>query len=224
MKKCPRCGMPVANMALRCPKCKTSFDEAPVAYSYPPQSVNNNGVIVRDANFERIMQISQGIIPPGEAVHVALKGAFKEYLICTDSMVYIIKQGFMTGHTFGAGDFKMPYKNITNAEVDMHLLTGYFELSTGGLQNKRMSYWSSDKNLDPAKQPNVISLNDRNMANLFRQASSYIMERVRSSEANATTNNSLSAADELRKFKALLDDGIITEADFQAKKRQLLNL
>ncbi len=33
-----------------------------------------------------------------------------------------------------------------------------------------------------------------------------------------------SAADEIRKFKALLDDGIITEEEFQAKKSQLLNL
>ena len=33
-----------------------------------------------------------------------------------------------------------------------------------------------------------------------------------------------SAADEIRKFKSLLDDGIITEEEFQAKKKQLLNL
>lgn len=32
------------------------------------------------------------------------------------------------------------------------------------------------------------------------------------------------AADEIRKFKALLDDGIITEEEFQAKKKQLLGI
>jgi hypothetical protein len=32
------------------------------------------------------------------------------------------------------------------------------------------------------------------------------------------------ATDELRKFKSLLDDGVITQEDFDAKKKQLLNL
>lgn len=36
-------------------------------------------------------------------------------------------------------------------------------------------------------------------------------------------NNSLSSADELRKFKQLLDDGIITQEEYEEKKRQLLN-
>lgn len=33
-----------------------------------------------------------------------------------------------------------------------------------------------------------------------------------------------SAADELRKYKSLLDDGIISQAEFDAKKKQLLGL
>jgi len=32
------------------------------------------------------------------------------------------------------------------------------------------------------------------------------------------------AADEIRKFKGLLDDGIITQEEFDAKKKQLLGL
>lgn len=33
-----------------------------------------------------------------------------------------------------------------------------------------------------------------------------------------------SAADELRKYKELFDEGVLTEAEFQAKKEQLLKL
>lgn len=36
--------------------------------------------------------------------------------------------------------------------------------------------------------------------------------------------NSTSSADEIRKFKELLDEGIISEEDFSAKKKELLNL
>ena len=43
-------------------------------------------------------------------------------------------------------------------------------------------------------------------------------------KASHTYSAQPSAADEIRKYKELLDDGIITEAEFNAKKRQLLNL
>ena len=38
------------------------------------------------------------------------------------------------------------------------------------------------------------------------------------------TSNSISTADEIRKFKELLDDGIITQDEFDAKKKELLGL
>ncbi len=39
----------------------------------------------------------------------------------------------------------------------------------------------------------------------------------------SATSNILSSADEIRKFKELLDEGIITEDEFNAKKKQLLS-
>lgn len=39
-----------------------------------------------------------------------------------------------------------------------------------------------------------------------------------------TSATSMSAADELRKYKSLLDDNIITQGEFEAKKKQLLGL
>lgn len=41
---------------------------------------------------------------------------------------------------------------------------------------------------------------------------------------NATVVQEVSAADEIKKFKGLLDDGIITQEEFDAKKKQLLGL
>ncbi len=37
-------------------------------------------------------------------------------------------------------------------------------------------------------------------------------------------SNDISSADALRKYKGLLDDGIITQEEFEAKKKELLNL
>lgn len=41
---------------------------------------------------------------------------------------------------------------------------------------------------------------------------------------NTTSNNSVSEVDEIRKYKELLDDGIITQEEFDLKKKQLLDL
>lgn len=40
----------------------------------------------------------------------------------------------------------------------------------------------------------------------------------------ANNESPFSAADEIRKFKSLLDDGIITQEEFEAKKKELINM
>lgn len=50
----------------------------------------------------------------------------------------------------------------------------------------------------------------------------YIVEYP--SSLNTSQEKSSTGADELRKFKALLDDGIITQEEFDAKKKQILGL
>lgn len=39
----------------------------------------------------------------------------------------------------------------------------------------------------------------------------------------SSTNNNVSSADELKKYNALKEQGVITEEEFQEKKNQLLN-
>ena len=49
------------------------------------------------------------------------------------------------------------------------------------------------------------------------------LEKIKQ-EQNASATNTISAADELKKFKELLDMGAITQEEFDAKKKQLLGL
>ena len=55
---------------------------------------------------------------------------------------------------------------------------------------------------------------------LYREISSIIA--YYHSPKTVVTNASISNADEIRKYKQLLDDGIITEEEFQKKKQELL--
>lgn len=161
----------------------------------------------------------------GETVTIKLKGAFKEALICTDRRVLIAKSGFMTGQMFGGDLFQLPYAAIASAEVKFRLISGYFEVSAGGMQNTAKSYWSTDRNSDPAKSPNCVSLNSRAMANTFRQACTFIMEKVSASRtmpatpAQSVETDIAGAIERLWKLHA---DGALTRDEFEAGKLKLL--
>ncbi|EMW6127966.1 SHOCT domain-containing protein, partial [Enterococcus faecalis] len=48
------------------------------------------------------------------------------------------------------------------------------------------------------------------------------LDQILKTNSSNKDNTVLSSADEIRKFKALLDDGIITKQEFEIKKRELL--
>ncbi|GCE89684.1 hypothetical protein MSKU15_1285 [Komagataeibacter diospyri] len=173
-------------------------------------------------------------VKPGETVLVKICGAAKEALICTDSRVLIIKTGLMTGHLFGSNVFQLNYSNIASAEVKYKLLTGYFEISAGGVQNSNMSYWSQDDATNPAKAPNCVSLTGKEMANSFREASQLIMQKIAEAKApppaHATSNaaspeTSSSSSDlvsQLEQLAKLKEAGVLSQEEFDAAKRKLI--
>ena len=161
------------------------------------------------------------LLSPGEKIELQLKGAFKEALVCTNLKVAIIKSGFMTGHFFGTNVFQMPYKNIAGVEVTFHFMRGYFEISGGGMQNTAKDFWNNTSRADPKRAPNCISLSKRNVEK-FRLASACILARSGSHSAMPdvkSPEDSLAALDALGKLR---DKGVITEAEFAAKKKELL--
>lgn len=186
----------------------------------------------------RLERALQRTLQPGEPIVFKLKGTFKEGLICTDSRVIILKGGYMTGQIFGTTAFQVPYTNVAGAQVTFHLISGYFEVSTGGMPNTSKSYWSQDKATAAAKAPNCVSLVSGPIADKFRQACGYILHRsaeVRVAaapvvapprptavprEAPATANDQvLQSLERLAQLKA---NGVLTEEEFLAKKQELL--
>lgn len=121
----------------------------------------------------------------------------------------------MTGHTFGSGILRMSYRNITNAEVVYRVFTGYFELSAGGLENK-------PNYQNPDQRPNCIRIASRPIKEDFETACGIIMEKVAEAHSGGVPIVAKSAADEIREYKALCDDGVITKAEFEKKKKELL--
>jgi Short C-terminal domain len=163
----------------------------------------------------------------GEQVHMKLKGAFTEGLVCTESRVIILKAGLMAGQLFGASIFQSPYRNISGVEVKFNLLSGYFELSSGGMQNTPKSYWSKDKNSDPAKAPNCVALSGKIQSQRFRDACGFIIAKLNALNQSPGSVQGSSASDDvlmaLEKLGQLKTSGVLSEAEFQSKKTELLS-
>ncbi|QHC35354.1 SHOCT domain-containing protein [Komagataeibacter xylinus] len=169
---------------------------------------------------------------PGEEVILKIRGAAKEALVCTGTRVLVIKTGLMTGHLFGSNVFQLNYSNIASAEVKYKLLTGYFEISAGGVQNTNMSYWSNDDATNPAKAPNCISLAGKAMANQFRDASQLIMEKIAEAKAPVPVQTAPSHVDvtssapdlitQLERLAKLKETGVLSQEEFEAAKQKLI--
>ncbi|KRN13425.1 hypothetical protein IV37_GL000142 [Fructilactobacillus fructivorans] len=158
---------------------------------------------------------------------IALKGTNKEYLFCDESKLYILKKGFMTGHMFGNQTYRMPYANISSVSVDYHMLSGYFEVSAGGVQDSKKNYWATTGKDSPQESPNTITLTGKPLKETFEKAADMINDivaNIHNPQNDNSTNQSNSAVDEIKKYKQLADDGIITNEEFEEKKKQLLEL
>lgn len=161
---------------------------------------------------------------PNERILMWLKGTFKEWLICTDKRAFIVKKGFMTGNTFGGNVFQMFYKNITSVEVNFHLVSGYFEISAGGVQNTIKNYWSTDKKFNPTQAPNCISITNKDLANKFKEACTFITNKIQEETVqNNNTSQNIDIPEQIKKLAELKEQGILTEDEFETKKKELLS-
>lgn len=102
------------------------------------------------------------------------------------------------------------------------LTIGYLQLETAsGLMNKKAdNFWNE----------NSFTFNKEEQNEQVAEIADYIKEKIdeikrqKSAPQTTTVVQQTSAADELKKFKELLDMGVITQEEFDAKKKQLLGL
>lgn len=186
----------------------------------------SEGQVLLEALPDRLEGELHKVLSPGEAVLLKIKGAFKEGLVCTDRRVIILKSGFMTGQTFGNNVYQEPYSNIAGVQVTFHLMSGYFELNAGGMQNSRKNYWSTDRRSDPSKAPNCVSLNNKKQAEKFRDACTFILTKVdqsRRGTAVSRESQPIGIPEQISQLAALRDQGILSPEEFETKKRDLLS-
>lgn len=119
-----------------------------------------------------------------------------------------------------SGQKRIPIEEITSVQLKepAGLTVGFIQFSYAGSTELRGDILQAmhDENAVPVDSTNVP---------LAREIADYIYAQKKMLKNTPITQvQSVSTADELKKFKELLDIGIITQEEFDAKKKQLLGL
>lgn len=143
---------------------------------------------------------------------------FKGYngtFILTDTGVTIKRgvKGFLFGGGHLRGDKTIPYSSIVAVQLKKAGLTaGYIQLTLKGGSEAKGGL------LESTKDENTIHYYSKSNKD-FEECKALIEERL-----GDNGHKSYSSFDELEKLAELRDKGILTSAEFEAKKRQMLNL
>lgn len=114
------------------------------------------------------------------------------------------------------GDKRIPLQNITAVQFKPAGLTaGYIQLSiAGGVESKAGLLASGN-------DENSMQFKSRQQA-AFEAIRDHVESAIRMRPSAAVGSAPASAADELRKLAALLQEGLLTQAEFDVQKARLL--
>lgn len=178
--------------------------------------------------------VEQGLVP-GEEVMVVVRGTSSAAIVGTDRRAFIYKHGMMAGATFGHKLASFEYENIVGIEVHTGALSGAVVIHVPGAASVSTSYWQNAKS-DPHKAYNAIPIvrpygpaqaGAAQLRALISEHSSSKRQDPSLSPPNVPVirqpEPGLDPLEALRKLGELRDAGVVTAAEFEAKKAELLS-
>ncbi|MDP4143233.1 MAG: SHOCT domain-containing protein [Bacillota bacterium] len=151
-------------------------------------------------------------------MNLELTGRQGKSIVVEGNTVKIIKKGKL----FSAKREKtLPIRNISSVEVKKPgLAVGFIQFSIAGGVARDSSAKLTGGAFDAVNDENSVIFADKKAYEVALK----IKEYIESFSESAAVVTKESAADELVKFKKLLDDGVINQDEFNTKKKQLLGL
>ncbi len=151
-----------------------------------------------------------------------------EHVIITadDNGITFNRKGLSSALNRGhVGADKVPYYAVSAVNYkDPGLTRGNFGVSTNGDDNQHGGYASFDAiSSGSAYSQKYMVVFGRKHKDEILKLKAFVEEKVKEAHQPKETTQS-SAADEIAKFKKLADNGVITQEEFEAKKKQLLGL
>ena len=152
---------------------------------------------------------------------LTLKGRQGKTVVVEGSTVTISKKGSLFA---SKREKAIPIRNITSVEVKKPgaLTAGFIQFSIAGGAARDSSFKVTGGAFDAASDENSVLFADKEAYEVALEIKKYVENHTEGAPAAAPAE--LSAADEIVKLKSLLDQGILSAEEFEAKKRQLLGL
>ena len=151
-----------------------------------------------------------------------LEGLQGKSVIVDGNNIRIIKKG---GIFSAQREKTLPIRNISSIEVKKpgSITSGFIQFSIAGGVSRDSSYKFTGGAFDAAQDENSILFIGAPNYEIALQIKTHI-EFASETAASTSQTTAFSAADEILKLKSLLDAGILTQDEFDAKKKQLLGL
>lgn len=147
--------------------------------------------------------------------NVATLTIYEDHCVITGKKSFL---GFMTGRAFN-GSKEFYYADMTSVQYKEagDFINGFIQFEYPGSHSGENNFGSENTFVIMKGKTDIVQC---------EKAYQYIKERIAfyKNLKNSPIVSAISPAEELKKFKELLDNGIITEDEFIAKKKELLGL
>lgn len=148
-----------------------------------------------------------------------LKGVNGQLELYADKVI-IKRKGFLSKMTQGLfkGDKTIYLSQITGIQLKLGtaFTNGYFQITIpGGVESKKGI-------IDATQDENTVMFAKKD--NELAKRMEAKIEELLNAQRQGKSQVSVCAADEIKKYKELLDEGIISTEEFEQKKKQLLGL
>lgn len=193
-----------------------------VAQEIAPESTPVAGQTATEANTPARKKSLMDEEFDGERPTLVFDGGCGDILFIFEDRLIIRHKGVANFLAMGLkGDKTIYYGDLTSVQFKKAGFTpGYIQFSLAGGREDRggVSSATSDEN-------SITLISDTNVE--AEKTVSFINKKIRevkTAVSRPQVVSNVSSADELLKFKQLLDAGVITQEEFDAKKKQLLGL
>lgn len=128
------------------------------------------------------------------------------------------------------GDREIYFADIKSIEFKKATMmaNGYIQFITNAEMSRNQQVGVLGSKVEATKDPNAVIIRAFSKDTVNRsievyETASKILKQFKDN-SNRNVNPSISAADEIKKFKELLDLDIITQEEFESKKKELLGI
>jgi Short C-terminal domain len=182
-------------------------------------SLTDRAQLHKDAN-----KLLDENLAPGESVRAIIRGQYDSAAIATERRIFVFKKGWLSGAVMAKKMASWDYRNVTGIQVETGIMGGTFVVQAAGAQATDASYWGSGDN-DAAKASNALGLYSTHFEQA-REGAAVVRELIAAfhegGAASPTPPPQPDVFEQIRKLGELRDAGVVTPAEFETKKAELL--